>query len=71
MKATGIIPGADLTCEAALAKLFYLFQLGLSLEQVKTIMPLDIRGELTGPAFDPPPGDASKLQRIVDRVRAG
>jgi len=64
MKAAGVIPGADLTSEAALAKLFYLFQLGLSLEQVKTIMPLDIRGELTGPPFDPRPGDAN-LQRVV------
>jgi L-asparaginase len=68
MKAAGVIPGADLTCEAALAKLFYLFQLGLSLEQVKTIMPLDIRGELTGPAFVPPQGD-TELQRVVGRVR--
>ena len=67
MKAAGVIPGADLTCEAALAKLFYLFQLGLSLDQVKTIMPLDIRGELTGPAFTPPPGDAD-LQRVVRRI---
>jgi L-asparaginase len=68
MKAAGVIPGADLTCEAALAKLFYLFQLGLSLEQVKTIMPLDIRGELTGSAFVPPQSDA-ELQRVVGRVR--
>jgi len=67
MKAAGVIPGADLTCEAALAKLFYLFQLGLSLDQIKTIMPLDIRGELTGPAFVPPSGDAN-LQRVVARA---
>jgi L-asparaginase len=67
MKAAGVIPGADLTCEAALAKLFYLFHLGLSLDQVRAIMPLDIRGELTGPAFTPPHDDAD-LQRVVGRI---
>ncbi len=66
MKAAGVIPGSDLTCEAALAKLFYLFQLGLSVEQVKMIMPLDIRGELSGPAFVPPLDDPL-LRSVVGR----
>ncbi len=69
MRAAGVIPGADLTCEAALAKLFYLFQLGLTLEQIKNVMPLDIRGELTGPAFAPPVDDRA-LQRVVARPPA-
>ena len=64
MKAAGLIPGADMTSEAALAKLFYLFQLGLSVEQVKTIMPLDIRGELTGPPFVPVHGSGDP-ERIL------
>jgi len=68
MKSAGVIPCADLTTEAALAKLFYLFQLGLSLDQVRTIMPLDIRGELTGPAFVVPPG-ATGLEPVMRRAR--
>jgi L-asparaginase len=70
MKAAGVIAGADLTTEAALAKLFYLFRLGLTVEQVKAIMPLDIRGELTGPAFAPPAGQP-ELERIVGRNPGG
>lgn len=66
MKAAGVVPGADLTTEAALAKLFYLFQLGLSVDEVKSIMPYDIRGELTGPEFVPPAGSAG-LSRIVGK----
>ena len=43
----GVISGADMTAEAALAKLYYLFSRGLSSERVKEEMQKDLRGELT------------------------
>ncbi len=44
---TGVISGHDMTTEAALAKLFHLFSLNLSVEQVKEQMQMNLRGELT------------------------
>jgi L-asparaginase len=43
----GVISGFDMTVEAALTKLVYLFGRGLSPDEVKTQMQLDLRGELT------------------------
>ena len=43
----GVISGADMTAEAALAKLYYLFSRGFSAERVKREMQRDLRGELT------------------------
>jgi len=43
----GVIGGADMTAEAALTKLFYLFSRGLSSDEVKREMGRDLRGELT------------------------
>lgn len=43
----GAVNGGDMTTEAALTKLYYLFSLGLSKEEVKRRMGLDLRGELS------------------------
>jgi len=45
----GVISGFDMTVEAALAKMAYLFSRNLSPEEVKTKMQIDMRGELTRP----------------------
>lgn len=42
----GIVPGHDMTSEAAITKLMYLFGRGYTPQQVKTIMEEPIRGEL-------------------------
>lgn len=43
----GVIPGADLTAEAALAKLAYVIGLGLSRDETRRMLGAPIRGEMT------------------------
>ena len=43
----GAVSGHDMTTEAAIAKLYYLFSLGLSKEEIKVQMEKNIAGELT------------------------
>ena len=43
----GAVSGFDMTTEAAVAKLYYLFSKGYSNDRIKTMMETDIAGELT------------------------
>jgi L-asparaginase len=45
----GVISGFDMTAEAALTKMFYLFSLNLPVDEVKQLMQTNLRGELTRP----------------------
>lgn len=47
LKAAGAVSAYDMTTEATVAKLYYLFSLGIPKETVKTQMERSLRGELT------------------------
>ena len=47
LKVAGAVSGKDMTTEAAVAKLYHLFSLGLSKEEIKKLMEKNIAGELT------------------------
>ena len=47
LKSAGAVSGFDMTTEAAVAKLYYLFSLGLAKDEIKEKMEDDLRGELS------------------------
>lgn len=47
LKKAGAVSGFDMTTEAAVAKLYYLFSCGCDKEEVKLLMEQDLRGEMT------------------------
>ena len=47
LKTAGAVSGADMTTEAAVAKLYYLFSLGISKDEIKEKMEKNLRGEMT------------------------
>ena len=47
LKNAGAVSGYDMTTEAAVAKLYYLFSCNYSKEKIKELMETDLRGELT------------------------
>ena len=47
LKRAGAVSGRDMTTEAAVAKLYYLFSCGYDKETVKRLMEQDLRGEIT------------------------
>ena len=47
LKKAGAVSGLDMTTEAAVAKLYYLFSCGYDKETVKQLMERDLRGEIT------------------------
>ena len=49
LAAAGVISGFDMTVEAALAKMFYLFSQDLTTDALKKMMQTDLRGELSAP----------------------
>jgi L-asparaginase len=54
LRRAGVVSGYDMTAEAALTKLYYLFGKGLSPEEVRQEVQRDLRGELTEPLTVPP-----------------
>lgn len=47
LKGAGAVSGKDMTTEAAVAKLYHLFSIGLQKEEIKQLMEENIAGELT------------------------
>lgn len=52
LKAVGAVSGYDLTTEAAVAKLYYLFSCGYDNETIKKLMEKNLRGEMFGTKND-------------------
>jgi L-asparaginase len=63
----GVVSGYDMTTEAALAKLYFLFERGHRPEEVRTLVQQDLRGELTPP--DEVPSSLGRARRRLAGYR--
>ncbi|KAK7054637.1 hypothetical protein VNI00_003100 [Paramarasmius palmivorus] len=74
LQQAGVVPGGDMTPECALAKLSYLLSKPeLSVEEVRKLMGVPLRGELTRPSGSAPPSQITieknleNLQGVLSR----
>ncbi len=65
LKMAGAVSGYDMTIEAAATKLAYLLGQNMSLDKVKELMQMDMRGELTPSSVD----GQNQLRRNVNNAR--
>lgn len=66
LKKAGVISAGDMTLEATTAKLAYLLgRQDLTMDEVKDLMGVDLRGELTPQEKIPPPPLASAYQKAI------
>jgi hypothetical protein len=66
LKNVGVISAGDMTLEATIAKLAYLLgRQDLTIAEVRDLMGVDLRGELTPEDRMPPPPLASTYQKAI------
>ena len=71
LKKAGVVSANDMTVEAANCKLAYLLGRGdLSLDEVRDLMGVNLRGELTPPSEMPPPPLSSVYQQAIQKQQS-
>ncbi|KAL7502827.1 hypothetical protein ACHAXN_000726 [Cyclotella atomus] len=61
----GVVSASDMTIEATTTKLAYLLGQDLSIDEVRELMSVDLRGEMTPESELPPPPLASTYQKAI------